>query len=779
MKEMEKYANHVHTLTEERETLSHGCEKENKQFRHEVKVLQPKQEVQIKEVEEMLYQEGLSEIALSSPSEQIAYLLVERSTLLQKLEARGPKPESQRCMTSKFLKEHPQENFEQNHQPLRREQEKHQEHVQQSKKNLRESHNEDLEKDKTSQNCLERNAEQVAERLGMAQEEIRRLTDELQGKEKEQSKLDSALKKAQLEIEHLKENLIKLKENDSIDLQKAKEHNQRLDEEILALRNRVRSLDSEKKVLGEVVERLKGKSHESQENKQLGNHSPGTTVGAEQREQYPSSGEKQKYQQQEDVQQLRQNLHRLQILCSSAEKELRYERGKNLDLKQHNSLLQEESIKIKIELKQAQQKLLEGTKMCSSLTAEWKHGQQKIRELELEVLKQDQSIKSQDNLKEKLAQEKSKVADAEEKILDLQQKLEHAHKVYLTDTCISGQKQLEERIKEALENEAKTKQLYEEEQQKRKLIDQNVNELRKQVRILQDKGNQLEITSSQQQSRIQQQEAKLKKYLENKKEKSDEHLKSNGELSEKLSKLQQEKEALRKEYAQLLKQMDAHMRNFNEKHHHHKVKLRRVKNLLLQEVELRDKRIEHLENEVRILQHQVEKEKAFQDKIIAQNDLLLLEKRSLLEKLTEKEELINSNKGVISSVQNKVLLLDKENKHLQETSLWLKHQVGFLESIIKNIQISRKEETKISNIPEFEVFYKILPLPNSSFSGTGLVESDGSLQGLEENKSEEAMPNPKSSKSPSCSQNSKAGYVNVPFLKETHCIVEQDQKSEL
>uniref|UniRef100_A0A8C8XCX4 Coiled-coil domain containing 30 n=1 Tax=Panthera leo TaxID=9689 RepID=A0A8C8XCX4_PANLE len=767
-------------------------------------------------------------------------------------------------------------------------------------------------------------AEQVAERLGMAQEEIRRLTDELQGKEKEQSKLDSALKKAQLEIEHLKENLIKLKENDSIDLQKAKEHNQRLDEEILALRNRVRSLDSEKKALGEVVERLKGKIHESQENKQLGNHSPGKTVGAEQREQvlklsqefeqlnhftverktaatnlitgenickdlvskepileveiqspkeeekelcpelgeskqkeipeesveegtlpkerqeeedsqqnqdmkggeqqltlkpeetvrlrqelncvnrsflpsqssgdnsddsgtqYPSSGEKQKYQQQEDVQQLRQNLHRLQILCSSAEKELRYERGKNLDLKQHNSLLQEESIKIKIELKQAQQKLLEGTKMCSSLTAEWKHGQQKIRELELEVLKQDQSIKSQDNLKEKLAQEKSKVADAEEKILDLQQKLEHAHKVCLTDTCISGQKQLEERIKEALENEAKTKQLYEEEQQKRKLIDQNVNELRKQVRILQDKGNQLEITSSQQQSRIQQQEAKLKKYLENKKEKSDEHLKSNGELSEKLSKLQQEKEALRKEYAQLLKQMDAHMRNFNEKHHHHKVKLRRVKNLLLQEVELRDKRIEHLENEVRILQHQVEKEKAFQDKIIAQNDLLLLEKRSLLEKLTEKEELINSNKGVISSVQNKVLLLDKENKHLQETSLWLKHQVGFLESIIKNIQISRKEnlkdlpiETKISNIPEFEVFYKILPLPNSSFSGTGLVESDGSLQGLEENKSEEAMPNPKSSKSPSCSQNSKAGYVNVPFLKETHCIVEQDQKSEL
>uniref|UniRef100_A0A452QW95 Coiled-coil domain containing 30 n=1 Tax=Ursus americanus TaxID=9643 RepID=A0A452QW95_URSAM len=172
--------------------------------------------VQIKEVEEMLYQEGLSEIALSSPNEQIAYLLVERRTLLRKLETGGPKPESQRHMTSALQKE------------------------------LAQSRNEDLEKEKTSQNRVERNAEQVAERLGVAQEETRRLTGALQGKEKEQRQLDSALEKAQLEIE-------KLKENDAVDLQKAREHNQRLDEEILALRNRVRSLDSEKKMLGEVV----------------------------------------------------------------------------------------------------------------------------------------------------------------------------------------------------------------------------------------------------------------------------------------------------------------------------------------------------------------------------------------------------------------------------------------------------------------------------------------------------------------------------------------------
>ncbi|XP_039094640.1 coiled-coil domain-containing protein 30-like isoform X1 [Hyaena hyaena] len=457
--------------------------------------------------------------------------------------------------------------------------------------------------------------------------------------------------------------------------------------------------------------------------------------------QYPSSREKQKYQQQEDVQQLRQNLHRIQILCNSAEKELRYERGKNLDLKQHNSLLEEESIKIKIELKLAQQKLLDSTKMYSSLMAEWNHCQQKIRELELEVLTQAQSVKSQNSLQENLAQEKSKVADAEEKILDLQQKLEHAHKVCLTDTCILGKKQLEERIKEALENEAKTKQQYQEEQQKRKLLDQNVNELQNQVRILQDKGHQLEITSSQQQFKIQQQEAQLK-YMEKKKRKLDERLKSNQELSIKLSSLQQEKEALCEEYRKFLKQLDDHVRNLIEKRLYHKAKLQRVKDRLVNEVEQRDKRIEELENEVRVLQLQMEKEKALQDQVTAQNDILLLEKRKLMEQVIDQEELIQGNKGILSSVQSRALLLDKENKQLYETNLQLIQQVGLLEHIIRSIQIHKGEKTTISGIPEFEVLKKILPLSNSSFSGPGLVESVGSLQEIEEHKSEEAMANP-------------------------------------
>uniref|UniRef100_A0A8D0WA84 Uncharacterized protein n=1 Tax=Sus scrofa TaxID=9823 RepID=A0A8D0WA84_PIG len=172
-----------------------------------------------------------------------------------------------------------QEKFEQIYQPLQREHQRHQEPAHQSRKNLSEMHDEDPGKDKTSQNCVERDLEHAARSLGTAGEEIRRLpAQEPQGQGEEQHELDSAFEKSQLEVEKLKELLKELKENGSADLQKAKEHNRRLDEEILALRNRVRSLDSEKKVLGEEVERLRGEICDSPERKHLGNHSPGKTI---------------------------------------------------------------------------------------------------------------------------------------------------------------------------------------------------------------------------------------------------------------------------------------------------------------------------------------------------------------------------------------------------------------------------------------------------------------------------------------------------------------------
>lgn len=49
----------------------------------------------------------------------------------------------------------------------------------------------------------------------------------------------------------------------------------------------------------------------------------------------------------EENKQLKQDLQRTQHLFTSAERELRYEREKNLDLKRHIALLDQEKVKVK------------------------------------------------------------------------------------------------------------------------------------------------------------------------------------------------------------------------------------------------------------------------------------------------------------------------------------------------------------------------------------------------------------------------------------------------
>jgi len=48
----------------------------------------------------------------------------------------------------------------------------------------------------------------------------------------------------------------------------------------------------------------------------------------------------------EEGRQLKQDLQRVQSLFTSAERELRYEREKNTDLKRHNLLLEQEKLKV-------------------------------------------------------------------------------------------------------------------------------------------------------------------------------------------------------------------------------------------------------------------------------------------------------------------------------------------------------------------------------------------------------------------------------------------------
>ncbi|KAF6738799.1 Coiled-coil domain-containing protein 30 [Oryzias melastigma] len=101
---------------------------------------------------------------------------------------------------------------------------------------------------------LERDLEEGSRRLAMAHNEIRRLTDQLESAHFTQRLYEPELESAQKEVEQLRYEVEKLKKYEMVELRKAKELNDRLDLEIRALRNRVRSLDAEKRSLQQTEE---------------------------------------------------------------------------------------------------------------------------------------------------------------------------------------------------------------------------------------------------------------------------------------------------------------------------------------------------------------------------------------------------------------------------------------------------------------------------------------------------------------------------------------------
>ncbi|KFV89470.1 Coiled-coil domain-containing protein 30, partial [Fulmarus glacialis] len=381
------------------------------------------------------------------------------------------------------------------------------------------------------------------------------------------------------------------------ELQKAMEHNSRLDKEILALRARVQTLDLERKAFLDL-----------------------------------SLSDERFQQQEEKMQQLRQDLRRVQNLCSSAERELRYEREKNVDLQKQNLLLQQECTKVKAELKQARAKLSDTTETCSSLSAQWEKSQQKVKELEQELSKCSQADKLQSSLQEKLAQEKSKVCEAQKKISKLQQKLKDSqHQLLLVEARVSDKKLLEEELKEARENEARVQQELHEEQLKRyPELGDGGGGRRQQLRHSQE----TEASLAKMHVELQ---AKARHVLEDER-KTDSCEKENQKLSEQLSLLKEENKALYEEGVRLLNQKDLCVRKYNEMQLRHKDKIRRAKETFIHEVKQRDSRIKQLENELSESKLQVEKGKVLIAQITAENEKLLQERRRLLQKITDQEE---------------------------------------------------------------------------------------------------------------------------------------------
>ncbi|KAK1801761.1 hypothetical protein P4O66_022407, partial [Electrophorus voltai] len=401
----------------------------------------------------------------------------------------------------------------------------------------------------------------------------------------------------------------------------------------------------------------------------------------------------------EEHKQLKQDLQRTQHLFTSAERELRYEREKNLDLKRHNALLDQEKIKLCAELKQSQARAAQLEASAAGQAAEVEQLQQRVRELELELARSSQSGQTCSSLREELSAERARVISADKKVLELQQQLKNTlHQLRLEKARAGETSKLERDTRDMSDNLYTLRAKLQEERLQRKLVEQRDEELEQQVVSLRTKEATLAHANSELSHRSQQLETRLE-VLENElssvREQQSLSQRSTYKLEEQLVATQHESEKLQEELQQVLQQLDGSIRRYNEKQCLHKTKLRNAKQLFTKATTQRDMRIQKLENDLALATILQEKEKDWIRTVTEENEQLLLERRELLERITEAEEMGSNGMRTATTTQQRVKFLEMENKQLQDKTLKLANQIGVLERALRNLQsVGSPEDVK-------------------------------------------------------------------------------------
>ncbi|KAM7412168.1 hypothetical protein PAMA_021901 [Pampus argenteus] len=392
----------------------------------------------------------------------------------------------------------------------------------------------------------------------------------------------------------------------------------------------------------------------------------------------------------EEAKQMKQDLQRLQSLFTSAERELRYEKEKNMDLKRHNTLLDQEKLKLCAELKQVQTKLVQLEQSVHNQTTDTERQQQRIRELELELARNSSNRSTTTSLQEELQAERARLIAADKKVLKLQQQLKSAqHQLRVEEARAGESSRLERDSRDLSDTLSALRAQQQEEHITRKLLEQREEELQQQVRSLRLKEASLTRSNTELGHRVQQLDTRLsilEAELNKAREAARDSQTSSHRLKEDLAASQQEYDRLQVELQQVLFQLDTHIRKYNEKQIQHKTKLRQAKQVFLKATAQRDSAIQKLENDLELASSLSHKEKERIHKVVEENEKLLEEKRVLLLKISEAEEIGSNGMRTASTVQHRVNVLEVENRQLQDRTLKLSKQVSSLERALRNVQ---------------------------------------------------------------------------------------------
>ncbi|KAM8830077.1 uncharacterized protein ccdc30 isoform 3-T3 [Synchiropus picturatus] len=392
----------------------------------------------------------------------------------------------------------------------------------------------------------------------------------------------------------------------------------------------------------------------------------------------------------EEAKQMKQDLQRAQNLFTSAERELRYEKEKNTDLKRHNTLLEQEKLKLSAELHQAQTKLVQLQQSAQACTADCERHQLRVRELELELARSSANRSTANSLQEELQAERARVIATDKKVVELQQQLKNTqHQLRMEEARADENSRLERDSRDLSDALSALRAHQQEDHITRKLLEQREEELQQQVRSLRLKEATLTRTNAELVQRVKQLDTRLsllEAELHKSREEAREGQTSCQKVKEELAASQQECERAQEELQQVLLQLDTHVRKYNEKQSQHKTKMRQAKQVFTRATTQRDTTIQKLENELLLANSLTLKEKERVFKVLEENEKLLEEKRELLLQISEAEEMGSNGMRAASALQHRFNVLEVENRQLQDRTVKLSNQVSSLERALRNAQ---------------------------------------------------------------------------------------------
>uniref|UniRef100_A0A8C7J7A5 Uncharacterized protein n=1 Tax=Oncorhynchus kisutch TaxID=8019 RepID=A0A8C7J7A5_ONCKI len=729
MAEVQRYLEHIRSLSEKRDALAQEYEQENEVLRAQLQRLTLQQDAQMNEVAEMLYQEGLAEVIPSSHSEQVAYLLVERASLLERPdEPQAPQVPDAQAGTPSASQQETQSQTQCTKESM-------------DQVELRPGSGLSVEREWAR---LERDLEEASRRLAMAHREIRRLTDELESARMTQSAYEPELQGAQEEVEQLRQEVEKLKKCDVVELRKATELNDRLDQEIRALRTRVRTMDAERKTLLETVEKMKHSDNAAKihpEALQL-NLAKGEGIAAPQmhtvclqtelllldqvktherrlqqsetkdklndvRRQLQGLQEKydellnvtKKAEEYEDYEELKKQREEeekvLELLMDKTEEvEEEYE---ELKTKKEEAERVYEELKIKMDEEKKEYEHLENMreelelKLDEALGRRKKQHSSQAVELQLKMcaeLKQDQAMVS--HLEQRALQQESRelregLAQSSQKAQScsrLQEELSAERaKLKAMEVEMQG---LQQQLKSTehqlnVERNRNTESGQQEEaarytalrtqdnQLHRRMWEQREEELQDEGCSLREVEASLNCTNSELSLRFKGQQTQLDVLQSQTGTASQEIPADYVKLKECLEARQEDCEKLTEELMEVLTCLDLQKSKNAEKRSQHKAKMRRAKQIYLKETGCRDERIQSLERDLALALTSSAREKEMIVNMNEENGKLLAEKRDLLGKLNDVEEKTNKSVLAATTTQCSVDFLEKESEHLQDT----------------------------------------------------------------------------------------------------------------